>query len=111
MKIEANNNSGNQAFGGDNANVQLVVGQSDLGRLSADLSRLIEELRQSPPSNERDRMVGTLLEAGDAASAGDTDATLSALKRLKPFASKILDIAEKVGVGVAVAVIKKATGL
>lgn len=108
MKIEANNNSGNQAFGGDNSLVKLIVHNADLPRLSQDLTQIIRELRQQSPSDDRDRMVGTLLEAKDAAGNGDAEATSSALKKLKPFASKVIDIGEKVGVGVAVAAVKAA---
>jgi hypothetical protein len=110
MKIEANNNSGNQAFGGDNSSVHLIVNNADLPRLSQDLVKLVQELRQQPQSDDRDRVVGALLEANDAATAGNGEEALSALKRLKPFAHKVIDLGERIGVGIAVAAIKSVIG-
>lgn len=110
MKVEANNNSGNVVIGGHNSNNQLVINNADLGRLIDDLGRLISEVRAEPPSDQRDRAVGALLDAKEAAQDSDGATASTALKRLKPFASKIIDIGEKVGVGVAVAAIKTAIG-
>jgi len=111
MKVEANNNSGNMVIGGDNSNNQLVVNNADLGRLSEDLTKLVAEIRKEPASDERDRAVGALLDAKEAASEGDGSLATAALKRLKPLGKKIIDIGEKVGVGLAVAAIKSAIGV
>jgi hypothetical protein len=111
MKVEANNNSGNMVIGGDNSSNQLVINNADLGRLSEDLSTLVAEVRKEPASDERDRAVGALLDAKEAASEGDGSVATAALKRLKPLGNKIIDIGEKVGVGLAVAAIKSAIGI
>jgi hypothetical protein len=110
MKVEANNNSGNMVVGGDHSHNQLVINNADLNRLTQDLARLVTEVRGEPPSDDRDRAVGALLDAKEAASEGNGDGATSALRRLKPLAKKIIDIGEKVGVGLAVAAIKSAIG-
>ena len=110
MKVEANNNRGAMIIGEKVTGNQLTVNHGDLGRLKDELSRLVEELRKEPSSDERDRAVGALLEARDAAGEGNAAITTSSLQRLRPVGKKILEIGEKVGVGLAVAAIKSAIG-
>lgn len=111
MKVEANNNNGNMVVGGDGSNNRLLINNPDLPGMAASLQELISGLRTEPPSDDRDRAIGALLDAKEAADAGDGNALSSALKRMKPLASKVIDIGEKIGVGVAVAAIKSATGI
>jgi hypothetical protein len=85
MKVQASNNSGNLVIGGEGSNNQIIVNNADLTRLTQDLARLIERVRVEPPSDVRDRAVGALLEAKEAAGEGDGPTTSFALKRLKPF--------------------------
>ena len=79
--------------------------------LGNELERLVEDVRKEPQSDQRDRAVGALLDAKEAATGGNDAMTTSALQRLKPFGRKIVDIGEKIGVGLAVAAIKSAIGI
>lgn len=111
MKVEANNNSGAMIIGENNSGNQLTVNRADLARLGDELERLVENVRQEPPSDQRDRAVGALLDAKEAATDGNAAMATSALQRLKPIGRKIVDIGEKIGVGLAVAAVKSALGI
>jgi hypothetical protein len=111
MKVEANNNSGAMIIGDNNSANQLTVNRADLVRLGNELERLVENLRKEPPSDQRDRAVGALLDAKESATDGNAAMTTSALQRLKPIGRKIVDIGEKIGVGLAVAAIKSAVAM
>jgi hypothetical protein len=111
MKVQANENSGNIVIGGDNSNNQLIINNTDLKQLTGDLERLIQALRSEAPSDQRDRAVGALLDAKEAAASGRSQETTSALGRLEPFAKKVLDLGTQIGVPVAIAAIKSAIGI
>lgn len=111
MKVEANNNSGAMIIGDNNSGNQLTVNSADLARLGNELDRLVKSLRKEEASDQRDRAVGALLDAKEAATDGNAAMTTSALQRLKPIGRKIADIGEKISVGLAVAAIKSAIGI
>lgn len=113
---------------GDNNKVSLATGQRasstvtsierstfgaeiDLKKLAEQLAELRSALNELPDSPERDVIKGAVGKAEMAANQGDERGAVGGLKELNPFASKVLDIAEKIGVGVAVAAIKSAIGV
>lgn len=109
LKIQANDNSGTLAIStGDNSPIN--VGAVNLGELANQLARLRSELGAEPPSIERDLAVGPLAEAEQAAQVGDRSQVSSALARLKPVAKKVVDIGERIGVGIATAAITSSVG-
>jgi hypothetical protein len=83
----------------------------DLQRLAAELTKVRAALTELPDTPERDVLKGAIGAAEIAAQNKDRSGLTSALSALKPFATKILDISEKIGVNLAVAAIKSATGL
>lgn len=82
--------------------------QIDLELLARDLSILREELKKEPLSPEQDVSVGAVAAAEMAAQNGDG---ATALENLAKAGTWVLEVAQKVGVAVAVAASKAALGL
>ena len=83
----------------------------NLADLTDQLAQLRAALDGLPPSPERDVIKGSVGKAEIASNSGDGTAAAGALKELKPFGSKVLEIAQKIGIPVAVAAIKSAIGV
>jgi hypothetical protein len=115
--INGDNNRLNQAIGkAAAANQTEIVGSSigsgiNLEELATQLSQLRTALDKLPESAERDIAKGAVGKAEVAASGGDGGGVATALKELRPFASKVFAVAEKIGVDVATAAIRGAIGL
>jgi hypothetical protein len=110
MKIHIGGDAKNVVIGGHGSSNSLVLNHSQLQQLTHELGQAKQALKSEPDFEERDRMIGALADAEAAAKEGDQEAVTSALKRLKPFKDKAVDLLEKVGVGVAVAAIRAAIG-
>ncbi len=80
-------------------------GEIDLAKLATELGRLRAAMRSEGSEPEHDIAVGYVAAAEKAAGDGDGPMTLENLKRAGVWA---LSVAEKVGVGLAVAAIKSA---
>ncbi|PSL42295.1 hypothetical protein CLV51_1153 [Chitinophaga niastensis] len=100
---------------GDNAHAENFVQQSsitdniDLNALAAELTKLRQHAKQeSTDAPEHDEQIGALATAESAAKKGDKSKVMSALSTSGKW---LLEIAEKIGVGLAVSVIKEATGI
>ena len=83
-------------------------GNIDLKVLSNELKALREELQKSAKSAEEFAEIGIIASAEIEAQKGDGPHTLSALAKAGKWA---LNVAEKIGIGVATAAIKTACGL
>lgn len=83
-------------------------GQIDLPQLSRELGELRAAMRAGAEGAEHDVSIGAVAAAQVAADNGDGPGALSHLKAAGNWA---LDVATKIGVGVAVAAIKSSTGL
>jgi hypothetical protein len=76
----------------------------DLKQLANDLADLRREMKRlSNGTAEQDAVLGEVAKAETAARSGDRDGVIQAMKRAGKWA---FDVAEKVGVGVAIAVLK-----
>jgi len=111
MEVHIGGDAKNVVIGGHGSINSLVIDESQLKELTQELGKAKQALKNEPDSEDLDRMVGALADAEAAAKSADQDGITSALKRLKPFKEKVIDILEKVGVGMAVAAIKAAIGL
>ncbi|TCO33072.1 hypothetical protein EV652_10371 [Kribbella steppae] len=78
----------------------------DPQKLAKDLEQLRAAVRQVPDvdPDERDRAVAALLAAQDAATEGDEVKVRANLKRVGKW---VLNVAESIGVGVAIAVLRQ----
>jgi hypothetical protein len=110
MEVHIGGDARNVVIGGHGSSNNLVINQSQLQELTHELGKAKHALKNEPDSDERDRMVGALADAEAAAKDADQEGITNALKRLKPLKEKVVDILEKVGVGMAVAAIKAAIG-
>lgn len=89
-----------------------ATGDIDIGKLADELAQLRQALKSepAPDKNEGDQdvAVGAVRLAENEARKGDGPAALAALKNAGRWA---LSVAEKIGVGVAIAALKVALGL
>jgi hypothetical protein len=76
-----------------------------LSELAVELAKLRAVLRDEPDSPDRDSAIGALADAEVAATKGDEPTTLKHLARVGKW---VVSIAEKIGVGVAIAALKTA---
>jgi hypothetical protein len=87
---------------------QKMDAQPDLNKLAGELAQLRTAMRSQAKEVEDDLKVAAVAEAEKAAKEGNGPATLEALKSAGGWA---LGVAEKIGVGVAIAAIKTAMGI
>jgi hypothetical protein len=80
----------------------------DLNELARELAQLRTAMRSEAKEADDDLKVAAVAEAEKAAKGGNGPAALEALKSAGGWA---LDVAEKIGVGVAIAAIKTAMGI
>jgi hypothetical protein len=80
----------------------------DLEQLAQELGKLRAALKEEPDTPERDSAIGAIADAETASKKGDRSKVAEFLSRAGKFA---LDVAEKVGVQVAVAAMKSAMGV
>ncbi len=106
-----------QGVAGRNAHVHDVTfqqmwnqagGNINLGKLADELSQLRDAMKKEASSRDQDRAVGEIAAAEEAARDNDGP---TALERLKAAGKWALDVATKIGVGVATAALKSALGL
>ena len=84
---------------------QQVQGSVNLPRLAEELVQLRKAMKsQSTGTREEDKAIGAVADAEDAATKGDSS---GALRYLKPAGTWALEIAEKIGVPLAIEVLKK----
>jgi hypothetical protein len=84
------------------------LGGVDLDALAAQLATLRSAMRQEPDDPDRDIVIGDVAQAEKAARQRDPARVAEHLRAAGKWAA---DIAEKIGVGVAVVAIKAAVGL
>ena len=80
----------------------------DLPALASELPKLLEAMRAQASDAEHEIAVGNVAAAEKAAAVGDGGKTLEYLRNAGKWT---LDIAQKIGVGVAVAAIKISLGI
>jgi hypothetical protein len=80
----------------------------DLTQLAQELSKLRGALKDEPDTPERDSALGAIADAEVASRQGDSAKVVEHLARAGKW---VLGVAEKVGVGLAVAAIKSAMGV
>jgi len=85
-----------------------VEGTIDLPRLANELGLLRQEMKKEAIEPEQDVAVGAIAAAEQAAKSGNGPKALEFLKSAGKWA---LDVAEKIGVGVATAAIKSTLGI
>ena len=83
-------------------------GQIDLPELARELEKLRTEMRSDAESAEHDVSIGAVATAQAAAENGDGPGALAHLETAGKWA---LDVATKIGVGVATAAIKSSMGM
>lgn len=110
MKVHIGGDAKNVVIGGHGSSNSLVLNEAQLQKLTRELRKAKQALKGQPDSDERDRMVGALADAEAAAKDANPEGITDALRRLKPLKDKVIDILEKVGVGLTVAAIKAAIG-
>ncbi len=109
-------NNGNGQIGavGHHNNVTINVNDLkdfesiDLSKLADDLSRLIEAMKKECTKTEHYTAVGKIVEAQEAAKSDDVSKVKEYLKSAGTWS---LDIASKIGVGVALEALKKSIGI
>ena len=106
---------GNIGAIGDGAQAHNVVqvsnqtlGSIDIATLAGELSRLRAEARKEATEPEHDISVSELAKAEQAAKAGESSKVVEHLRAAGKWA---LEVATKIGTGVAIEAIKKSTGL
>ena len=82
-------------------------GTIDLPRLSEELAVLRQEMKKAATEPEHDIAIGTIAAAEQAAKTGNGPKTLELLASAGKWA---LSVAEKIGIGVAIAAIKNSLG-
>lgn len=87
---------------------QSVGGQIDMPKLAVQLEELRSALAKEASSDEHWKAVSSVSDAREAAKNGDGP---GALEKLKTAGQWVLGVAEKIGVGIAVVMLKKALGL
>jgi hypothetical protein len=80
----------------------------DLTQLAQELSKLRAALKDEPDTPERDSALGAIADAEVASKQGDSAKVVENLARAGKW---VIGIAEKIGVGLAVAAIKSAIGV
>jgi hypothetical protein len=98
---QANNVSLNQVWNERAAGI-------DIGALASELAQLRKALKEEPDSVERDKAIGLVADAEEAAKEGDAPTTL---ERLAKAGKWVLGVAERIGTTVAAAAIKTALGV
>lgn len=83
-------------------------GNIDLRTLAVELTSLQEAMRYVARTDNEAKSVSAVVDAKNAASAGEGASALAALARAGKWA---LDVAEKIGVNLAAATIKTSLGL
>lgn len=119
VKIKNTGNmSGVAVATGENARVDVSqgdvaqeAGAVPLAEMAEAFSKIRVALKEEPDSAEVDMIKGAVAKAELAASNNDEAGMNGALAELKPFAKKVVAIAEKIGTGVATAALKSALGL
>lgn len=108
-------NYGNVGAMGENASAQqfqqvsqAVGGQIDLPKLATELEQLRAALAKEALTDDHFDAIASVGAAREAAKKGDGP---GAVEKLKTAGKWVLDIAEKIGVGLVVAVAKSALGL
>ncbi len=85
-----------------------TLGSIDIATLAGELSRLRAEARKEATEPEHDISVSELAKAEQAAKAGESSKVVEHLRAAGKWA---LEVATKIGTGVAIEAIKKSTGL
>jgi ribosomal protein S18 len=108
-------NYGNVGAMGENASAQqfqqvsqAVGGQIDLPKLAAELEQLRAALAKEASTDDHFDAIASVGAAREAAKKGDGP---GAVEKLKTAGKWVLGVAEKIGVGLVVAVAKSALGL
>ncbi|MFN3252151.1 hypothetical protein [Roseibium album] len=87
------------------------AGAVPLAEMAEAFSKIRVALKEEPDSAEVDMIKGAVAKAEVAASNNDEAGTNDALAELKPFAKKVVAIAEKIVTSVARDALKSALGL
>lgn len=80
----------------------------DLSKLAEELSAIRKAMRAESSTAEQDVQLGLIAAAETAAKSGDGPGVFGVLSKVGPWA---IEAATKIGAGLAVAIISKATGL
>lgn len=99
---------GNTIIDNSNRTQQSPISDIDLHTLAKELSQLRHAMKDNSSAPEHDIAVGEVAAAEKAAKAGESS---TVVEHLRKAGSWSLDVANKIGVGVAIAAIKAALGL